>query len=528
MRTELVSVGKRLSAEVAALFRARNPLLFVVSEEEGRVEKSIIEAAFSANYLVRVWDCAIGAIDPLAKKPAPMLATGDPDDVLQKIRGGQGQSKPDRAVWILRDFLPHIQAPVTRRALKNLARELSTARLDEARVVVVLGASGDVPPDLRDLAIVVPWQLPDRIEMAEIFDRAVSWLPEEDKVFAKEVREEAIEAAIGLSAEAASSCYAKSLVTEGKRVVPRVVSAEKRRVVSQAGGIEWFDPDPRGLAAVGGLDVLKRWLVSRRGAFTQRARDFGLPSPRGALLVGVAGCGKSLVCKAIASSWGVPLLRLDPGAAKSKYVGDSEKNIRQVLSIADAVGNCVLWLDEVEKQFSGAVNGALDGGVASDAFGTFLTWMQERKGGAFVLATSNDVSQLPPEFLRKGRFDEIFFVDLPSKIEREEILRVSLRKFGRDPDLVDVTRISLSCQNFTGSEMQSVVESALYMAFEEGERVLQTADLLCAAEEVVPLAKTAAERLEKLRDWAKERARAASCVEAESSVDNDVRVPDVN
>ncbi|HSN68796.1 MAG TPA: AAA family ATPase, partial [Thermoanaerobaculia bacterium] len=270
---------------------------------------------------------------------------------------------------------------------------------------------------------------------------------------------------------------------------------------------------PGGLDAVGGLDVLKSWLTSRRAAFTARARAYGLPAPKGAMLVGVPGCGKSLTAKAIATAWGMPLLRLDLGALKSKWVGESEGNIRKALKVAETVSPCVVWLDEIEKALGGASQGAADGGVSSDALGVILSWMQDRAGSVFVIATANDVSALPPELLRKGRFDEMFFVDLPNASERKAILSAALKANGRDGKVEITAGCIAAMSDFTGAEIAAIVPDALFAAFADGEREITTADLIDAANTVVPLAKTASEKITKVREWAKGRARPASTPE---------------
>jgi SpoVK/Ycf46/Vps4 family AAA+-type ATPase len=291
------------------------------------------------------------------------------------------------------------------------------------------------------------------------------------------------------------------------------VAKEKKRVIARERVIEWFDPLPGGLDAVGGLDQLKAWLASRKNAYSPKARAYGLPAPKGALLVGVPGCGKSLTAKAIATAWGVPLLRLDLGGLKSKFVGESEGNLRKAFSVIETIGRCVVWLDEIEKALAGATDGSADGGVSSDALGAILSWMQDRPGEAFVIATSNDVTKLPPELLRKGRFDELWFVDLPTQTERAAILATALKANGRDPSGFALDIVATGCPDFTGSEMAALVPDALYAAFEDGEREPTSGDLTYAASNVVPLAKTAADKISRLRDWAKGRARYATTPE---------------
>ena len=268
--------------------------------------------------------------------------------------------------------------------------------------------------------------------------------------------------------------------------------------------------------------MLKNWLGTRKLAYSPAARAYGLPTPKGALLVGVSGTGKTLSARAIATAWGVPLLKLDLGALKSKFVGDSEANIRKAFSVIGAIGRCVVLIDEIEKSLAGATQGAADGGVSADALGAILSWMQDRESQAFIVATSNDVSVLPPEILRKGRFDEIFWVDLPTPTERAEVLLAALRAHGRDGGAIfagpeDIARLVDATEGFTGAEIASLVPDALFTAFADGGREIDRDDLLGAAANVVPLSKTAAEKIEKLRQWAQGRARPTTSPEAVGS-----------
>jgi len=326
-------------------------------------------------------------------------------------------------------------------------------------------------------------------------------------------REAAIDAAVGLSGEEAGACYARSLV-QTKRIDPVLVAGEKKRVIARERVLEWFDPLPGGLDAVGGLDVLKTWLTSRKAAYSPAARAYGLPSPRGVLLAGPPGTGKSMTARAIATAWGVPLLKLDLGSLKSKYVGESEASIRRALRVVEAIGRCVVLVDEIEKALAGATQGAADGGVSADALGAILSWMQDRVGQGFVVATTNDPGALPPELMRRGRFDEIFWLDLPNHAERAEIVNVSLEFHGRAPsDELWGYDVASATEGFTGSEIASLVPDALFAAFADGARPLTVQDLLDATKTVVPLSKTASEKITKLREWAKGRARPATTPE---------------
>jgi len=513
-----MTTSQELAADVAALLRARNPLLWIVSREEARVEGYLMEAAASAGYIPWTWDVAQGVADLAGRKQT--MGGADPGDTLATI-AARADGARERGVWIMRDLPPWLSGPVgatTCRQLRNLARMLPGVARESAQAIVVLSPSGEVPPELAGHATVIEWPLPDREEIARILDAAIDALPDEIRAQAAPngTRDAAIDAAVGLSGEEAAACYARSLV-QLRRIDPAIVAREKKRVIARERVLEWFDPLPGGLDAVGGLDQLKAWLVQRRLAYSAKARAYGLPAPRGALLVGIPGTGKSLTAKAIATAWGVPLLRVDLGALKSKFVGESEGNLRRAFSVIGAIGRCVVWLDEIEKALAGATQGAADGGVSSDALGAILSWMQERQGEAFVIATANDVSQLPPELLRKGRFDELFFLDLPTPTERADIILAALRAHGRSAEIFanseDVRRVVEATEGFTGSEIAALVPDALFSAFADGEREIVSRDLLIAARDVVPLSKTAADKIERLRQWAAGRARPATSAE---------------
>jgi SpoVK/Ycf46/Vps4 family AAA+-type ATPase len=256
--------------------------------------------------------------------------------------------------------------------------------------------------------------------------------------------------------------------------------------------------------------LLKEWLAKRALAFSERARRFGLPEPRGLLLLGVQGAGKSLIAKAVASQWQLPLLRLDLGRMFSQLVGSSEQNMRTALRLAESVAPCVLWLDELEKGLAGAASSHLsDAGTTARVFGSFLTWMQEKTSPVFVIATSNDISILPPEALRKGRFDEIFFIDLPASDERREIFAIHLAKRGRDPLAFDLNTLARQSEGFSGAEIEQAVISGLYDAF-EADRELDNDDLLCNLNNTVPLSHTFEAHIGALRNWARSHARSAS------------------
>ena len=282
--------------------------------------------------------------------------------------------------------------------------------------------------------------------------------------------------------------------------------AEKEQIIRKSGLLEYYKVEER-FENVGGLGNLKRWLRKRANAFTTKARDFGLPEPKGVLLIGVPGCGKSLTAKAVSALWGMPLLRLDMGSVFGKYIGESEFNIRKAIKVTESISPAILWIDEIEKGLSGAAGD--NTGTSNRVFGTLLTWMQEKKKPVFVIATANDVSLLPPELLRKVRFDEIFFIDLPETRERQEIFEIHLRIRNRNPEKFDLPSLAEMSQGFSGSEIEQVVISSLYDAFEEGRDIV-TEDVKRNIENAVPLSQTMKEKIEALREWAWGRTRNAS------------------
>lgn len=490
--------------DLAGILASRVTLVWIRTREERRVRAGLQDAAAMAQYEVGFWDCCRGLVDqdPEGRpRSQPQLAA--PAAILERIR-----DSTDRKVVVLLDFHKWL-GPIELRSLRNLVQDLQGAPSVRSRLVVITAPENEaVPPELTGHATVLDWPLPDRAEMGRVLDAVLLSAPD-----AEVPREAAVDAAVGLTAEEAANCYARSLVaTRGAKIDPALVVNEKKRVIARERVLTWYEPDPRGLDGIGGLDLLKSWLMVRRQAFSQAARDFGLPAPKGMLLVGPPGTGKSLTAKAVAAAWGVPLLRLDLGALKSKYVGDSEGNIRKALGLAEAVAPSILWIDEIEKALAGATGPQGDGGVSSDALGAILSWMQEHTASVFVIATANDVAALPPELLRKGRFDELFFVDLPTAADREAILRSCTGRVALGA--VDFAAVAAATRDFTGAELvDGVVPDALFAAFNDGARPLTTEDLLTAARAVVPLARQAGEKIARLREWAKGRCRWAATAE---------------
>jgi SpoVK/Ycf46/Vps4 family AAA+-type ATPase len=309
----------------------------------------------------------------------------------------------------------------------------------------------------------------------------------------------------------AENVFAKIIVKE-ERLTGRDVNevfSEKQQIIRKSGLLEYCATE-ESFDQVGGLAVLKEWLNKRALAFSKEARAFGLPAPKGILMLGVQGCGKSLCAKAVSNQWQLPLLRFDMGRMFGSLVGSSEENVRRAISVAESVAPAILWVDEIDKAFAGAQgSGATDGGTTARVFGTFLTWLSEKTAPVFVVATANDISQLPPELLRKGRLDEIFFVDLPVREERVEVFRIHLQKRQRDPSKFNIEALAAASTDFSGAEIEEAINSALYDAFYT-QKDITDEHVLTALAQTVPLAKTMDEQINRLRSWAEGRARNAS------------------
>ena len=333
-----------------------------------------------------------------------------------------------------------------------------------------------------------------------------------------ELLEKSSKSLLGLTEQESLIAISKSLVKRKKLDIPTLIK-EKTVIIKESGLLEYYNPDTP--ISVGGLEYLQEWITKRKIAFSDAAQEYGIDSPKGLLLVGVQGCGKSLICKSMANAWQMPMMRLDIGRLFGSLVGETEKNTRKVLATAEAMAPDILWIDEIEKGMAGvSSSGELDNGVTAKMFSTFLTWMQERKAPVFVVATANNCHSLPPEMLRKGRFDDIFFVDLPNPQEREAIIKIHITKRKRDIAKFDINDIASKTNNFSGAEIEAAIVAAMLEAFSDNGREVNTEDIIKAVKETKPLYETAKESIEDLRTWAADRTRRASKKHKESSSDD--------
>lgn len=494
-------------------FKARLPLIYIETSEEVRVQEAILTAAQALRRPREVWTwtSATGLIGPDGKAVGN---TSTPSRALDHIVG-----IPENAVFVFCDLHAYFGSeqrpgdPVLIRKVRETVLELRHA--DAARALIVTAPVRCIPPELDKLTHLVEFPLPNTSELGSMLETMI----ENNTSGGGRIRvkadektlESLVQAARGLTMSEAENAFARAMVDDGELTASDIgiVLDEKRQIVSKSGLLD-FVTKALDLDSVGGLNNLKRWLSRRNGSWLDEAQDFGLPSPKGVLITGVPGCGKSLTAKAMAASWGLPLLRLDIGRIFSGLVGSSEQNLRTAIATAEAVAPCILWVDEIEKGFSNTT-GSGDSGTTARVFGYFLTWMQEKKHPVFVVATANNIDSLPPEFLRKGRFDEIFFVDLPTAVERRAIWSIQLasnattRNGLADIDPAGIEKLVDVSENYSGAEIEQAVIVGLYEAFAE-RRPATLPDLTGAITNMIPLAVTQAEEVQAIRAWAEVRA----------------------
>ena len=504
--------------ELEILIRARYPIIYMVTWEEGRVEEQLRDLAAKRNKQVFCWSITTGLTKAGSGPPgARSKGLADPVEALDSIIGHK-----EPAIYVFKDFHSFMRDRDCNIAVIRKLREVATALSDSYKTLVITSPLLEIAPELEKDVCVLDYPLPAGEDFDNLLNRICEDVAESAKLtidLDPKTREKLIQAALGLTLQEAENVFAKTIVNDGTLNADdvSVVFSEKQQIIRKSGLLEYYEA-VTDVGDVGGLDHLKDWLVKRSLAFSERARRFGLPAPKGVLLVGVQGCGKSLCAKAVSRMWNMPLLRFDMGRMFASLVGSSEENTRRAIAVAESIAPIVLWVDEIDKAFSGSQGSAnSDGGTTARVMSTFLTWLSEKQKPVFVLATANNISQLPPELLRKGRLDEIFFVDLPDLEERSQIFEIHLRKRNRDPAQFDLARLAEAADGFSGAEIEEAVISSLYDVFYLSKE-LETTDLLNSVKETVPLSRTMAEEISALRGWAEGRARYASQRGQDSSV----------
>lgn len=485
--------------DIELLLRSRHGLVYLDTAEEGRAGTLLAHVADRLGVPFFTWTRSGG----LRRQgmTEPVYDTQEPVKALRHVAAANVE-----AVY---HFVSLASGLAGQDLLVSLVRDAAASlhRLDGA--LILTGDEVDLPGPLREVAAHVSLPGPSNDEFARLLSdiaRDLSRVRHIEISLTAEERTRLVNHLSGLTLMEAEKVLTKALVEDGALTphdIAHVLEA-KRRIVEREGLLEYY-PAEHALAEVADLAGLKAWLAKRTAVVRdpERARAFGLTFPKGVLLLGVPGCGKSLSAKAVAGEWGLPLLKLDPSNLYNKYIGESERNFKRAVQAAERMAPVVLWIDELEKAF--ASGGGEDGGVTQRVLGSFLSWMQDRTGDVFVVATANDVSALPPEFLRKGRFDEIFFVDLPDRAIREEIFRIHLARRNRDATGLDLATLSAHTEGFSGSEIEEVVVSGLYTAF-AADTPLDTAALAREVAATRPLAVTMREKIDAMRAWAADRA----------------------
>ena len=494
------------------MIRAYYPVLYLHSYEYYRTKqkiKGIVELLRREGKKVNYyqWDCVYGLVQILPDKTEKRIERmQNPLEVLAYILNSKKSG--EKNIFVLDDINNHIE----RDEVKLMFRKIAEATNNNTHAII-LSSIYRLPAELEKYITVLQIPLPKRNELGEVLDIVAKQSKVELKT---NLRNRLIDAALGMTSMEADLAYCLASVKDGfDEKSPFTVSSEKEQIIRKSGILDYF-PKNESLKDVGGMDNLKEWLNKRQLAYDKEARDWGLKEPKGLLLLGVPGCGKSLIAKSIASSWNMPLLRLDVGKVFQGIVGSSEDNIRKAIATAEAVAPCVLWIDEIEKGLSGVQSsGATDGGVTSRIFSTILTWMQEKTAPVFVVATANNINQLPPELLRKGRFDEIFFVDLPSQKEKENIFSIHLQKNRQNVSSFALDILAQKAEGFNGAEIEECIKEAMFTAYVESQESniapkLQMIHILDAIKNTVPLSKTMEKQITDLRKFAVSRAKNAS------------------
>ena len=476
--------------EFELLLRACYPLIYISTTEEERLETAIAQCTQTLqNRTVYIWDFVDGYQDNPNNEGVGRRNPLQALEFVEKLPNNIG------GIFILRDFQRFLEDVSISRKLRNLARSLKS----QPKNIIIIAPQVQISEELTEVLTVLDFPLPTATEIKDEIERL---LGATRQPLSDTLVDELVRSAQGLSLERIRRVLTRCIASHG-RIEPEdveLILEEKRQSIRQTQILDFY-PATEQISDIGGLDNLKDWLLRRGGAFSEKARSYGLPHPRGLLLVGIQGTGKSLTAKAISHHWHLPLLRLDVGRLFGGLVGESESRTRQMTSLAEALAPCVLWIDEIDKAFAG-VEGKGDGGTTSRVFGTFITWLAEKKSPVFVVATANNIKALPPEMLRKGRFDEIFFVGLPSQGEREAIFNVHLSRL-RPHNLktYDIKRLAYETPDFSGAEIEQTLIEAMHIGFSQN-RDFTTDDILQAASQIIPLARTAQEEIEFLQQWA--------------------------
>jgi SpoVK/Ycf46/Vps4 family AAA+-type ATPase len=527
-----------MQEELSILVQAQYPLIYLVTSEEERAEQAIAAIAQGKpQRRVFIWTVTHGIVEYGQPRTTTQHNTVSPEAAVEWVIR---QREP--GIFVFKDMHPFTGSPAVTRWLRDAVASFKGSH----KTIVLMSPVQEIPIELEKEVAVLDFALPDMAELNQVLTQQLE--QSRSRRPSTEVREKLLKAALGLTRDESEKVYRKAHVTAGRLTEEEVdiILSEKKQLIRRNGILEYIEEDET-IDSVGGLEELKHWLRQRSNAFTERAREYGLPQPKGMLILGVPGCGKSLIAKTTSRLWSLPLLRLDMGRVyDGSMVGRSEQNLRNALKTAESISPAILFIDELDKAFAGgAGSGDSDGGTSNRIFGSFLTWMQEKTSPVFVMATANRIERLPGEFLRKGRFDEIFFVDLPNAEERKQIFQIHLSKRRRDitrfdlDQLAAVSQVEVILDNlsvdeqvkekiakvyritpddrgivklpFSGAEIEQAVIAAMHEAFAQDREFTQL-DIIAAIKATLPLSKTMVEQIAALREWAEQRARFATPV----------------
>lgn len=495
--------------ELTLLFKARYPIIYIASFEEERVEYTVRNSIqLGDNQNIYIWDFIEGYINNINKTK---FASKNPLQALEFVENVNIESS---SIFIFKDFNKFLNDVIISRKLKNLYRILK----NQAKTIIILASEIEIPKELKNLITIIEFSLPNDEEIKSEFIRLSQLI---EIKFDQKFLENLIRSSQGLSIEQIRRILSKSIVKYGsinKNTVDMIL-IEKRQIINQTKILE-FEDSKISFKDIGGLENLKKWLEIRKTGFTTKAKLYGLPTPRGLLLTGIQGTGKSLTAKAIATEWNLPLLKLDIGKLFGGILGESENRIRKMIEVSEALAPCIIWIDEIDKAFNVQSKNS-DSGTSDRVLGTFINWLSEKKSKVFVIATANNFSVLPLEIIRKGRFDEIFFIGLPNLNERKNILLVFLKRLRpKNYGIFDIQTLAQNSEGFSGAELEQSIVEAMHIAFNE-KREFTNEDILQGLREIVPISQIDTKRIKQIEELALSgRIRLASKNEKSLLIDN--------
>ena len=502
-----------MAEKLKLMIQAGNPLISIETSDEQRALELVQKVSELITRPVFHWSLTEGLTkrpqyenrSSHSQNPEIILRTSTAIDVLKLLL-----KEPEKGIFVFKDLAPHCKDAHVHRLIRDLL-----GICEQNKMTLILVDSTTLPDEISRFTVRYELGWPDVEELEQVVRETYQRIKQESYVeinanLKHKEMDQLVQSLRGLSCAEAARVVASAIYDDynlSAADLPKIIEG-KRQLLSNAGCLESIAADFSS-EDIGGLTNLKSWLKQRRGGFTRKAREFGLEPPRGVLMLGVPGCGKSLCAKVVAADWGMPLLRLDPGVLYQKFIGESESQLRQALRQAESMAPVILWIDEIEKAFASAGASSSDGGLSRRMFGTLLSWMQDHRHPIFIVATANDISALPPELMRKGRFDEVFFVDLPDEQAREQILSIHLSRRKQEPDQFDLPRLAKLSKDFSGSELEQAVISALFTAY-QSETPLNSGHIEAEMKKSRPLAILSGEKVARLRQWAEKR-----CVKAD-------------